>query len=477
MYRLIGPKSLIFICLTLIAIFFVSSVPYYFSQLRIMSVVSLLVGEVALSFIPVIILFPKATLVQALILGVIYLLSTLMICFGAWGVNALGWTGQLSFVIRAGQFYLNTLALFTANFFALIILMLNFKLKYDEELTKEAKNARNPFSKDINPPSFNRPKFTESEQKSSKQKSSSSTFSTKSSLDEDFWKPFEFEPEISTTSHKLPEESSGNLFSTELKDIHPEEKSLDSEFQQEDDTVSTKETIQAEKPKSAQLSSSQPTDIKNEIAAIFEQYSSLDSIKKITSTKTDKPSKNKFDQERRKKRQKDKSTMSIKVEGEGDVHEATFRQLSEEEKIDDIKEELLASLKSELKKELEDEPNEPTQEDLDLLAKNLAELSRNEKIHGSLYANLNGNLILDNVKENHQFPTDVSKDLSQLFNNTNKQISKTKQGNLLHILLESSNGTLILANTDDMLLAVKSNATKETDIGQHLKEITELEGE
>ena len=100
MYRLSGPNIIIFIPLLVLGIIVAALTPHYFIQSRIISLTSLLIGEIGLSFIPVIALFPRATFIQAIVLAVIYLLTTLVTCLAAWGINSLGWPGEYSFLIK-----------------------------------------------------------------------------------------------------------------------------------------------------------------------------------------------------------------------------------------------------------------------------------------------------------------------------------------------------------------------------------------
>ena len=80
MYRLSGPNIILFIPLLIIGIFVVALTPHYLIQSRIISLAALLIGEIGLSFIPVIALFPKATLIQAVVLAIIYLLHLQFVC-------------------------------------------------------------------------------------------------------------------------------------------------------------------------------------------------------------------------------------------------------------------------------------------------------------------------------------------------------------------------------------------------------------
>ena len=537
MYRLSGPNIIIFIPLLILGIFVVALTPHYLMQLRIISLAALLIGESGLSFIPVIALFPKATLIQAAVLAVIYLLTTIGICFAAWGMNVLGWPGEYSFLIKNDEFQINTFALFISNIFSFIILITNYRLTYDEELTKKTKGAiqekkRNSFG-GANKPKLNRPNFEEAAKspETAERLKTSRFKGTDNNLDEEFWRPFEFESEISKTPENLPEESSGKLFakSKETKEVKKESEFFDNDefsegfeesFPRDETTNQSYKTI--EKPKPIQVSPFPPSNIKDELTAIFEQYSSLDAVKKITSSKSEKNIKKKVE-EGKKPYSLPKQQMSIKVEGE-DVHEASFRQISDAEKIEEIKEslkkeleeeiklkmihesvkdspepkeniiesiknikeELIESLKTEIKKEFSEmemqelpslEEFPVSNEEIEILHQKLGEINKSDKIVGSMYLNYNGNVLSENWNKKIELFENMPQKVCQLFNQFNKQINKTKQGGLLHILLESKNGTLVMANSDNKLLAVQSKGTGEVYMGQLLKQLSEFEEE
>ncbi|OGI07049.1 MAG: hypothetical protein A3I68_08680 [Candidatus Melainabacteria bacterium RIFCSPLOWO2_02_FULL_35_15] len=517
MYRLSGPNIIIFIPLLVLGIIVAALTPHYFIQSRIISLTSLLIGEIGLSFIPVIALFPRATFIQAIVLAVIYLLTTLVTCLAAWGINSLGWPGEYSFLIKDDEFQINIFALFVSNIFSFILLITNYKLTYDEELTKKNKQAIKDRKKglfsNINKSKLNRPHFEEAIKSTSESTEAFKTPRTKSldkDLDEDFWKPFEFEPEGDKTAKNLPEESSGKLFAEEIeiKDIKKE-----SEFFDDDESAKKFNDTPAyqtiEKPKPIQISPFPPSNIKDELAEIFEQYSSLDAVKKITSSKSEKPYKRKTERESKKPYSLSESQISVKVEGE-DIHEASFRQISDAEKIEEIKEtlkreleqeikskppapnepkeniiesiksikeELIESLKIEIKKEFSEiEPAAVSNEEREILKQRLKEVNNTDQVLGSVYLQYNGNVLSENWNEKPELfdSENVPQKITQLFNQFNKQINKTKQGSLLHILLESKNGTLVMVNEEDKLLAVQTKGTGEVYMGQLLRKLSEV---
>lgn len=547
MYRLSGPNIIIFLPLFLIGIITVAFSPHYLIQSRIVSFGSLLIGEIGLSFIPVIALFPKASLIQAAVLASIYMLTTIATCFAAWGINSFGWPGEFSFVLKGNEFTLNTYALFIANIFSFFLLVTNYRLTFDEELGKERSAAQHKrgkgFFSNLTKPKLNRPVFTEGTPPSLQgiEKPKTQKFkSSETKMDEEFWKPFEFEPEINKSSETLPEESSGMLFS---KKTETEEKKKESEFFDDEesgekfiDPFSDFESSQKpiEKPKPIKISPLPPSNIKEELGAIFEQYSSLDAVKKITSSKSDKEPKKEPERKSRQEIKKPYSLpkpqiqMSVKVE-ESDIHEASFRQISEAEKIEEIKEslkkeleeelklkmlsesskevqkeiiepkeniiesiknikeELIESLKSEIKKEFseiesqESQTTEPkavdfSEEELEIMDENLKDISTHEQVSGSIFLSYHGNVLSQNWNsEEVKLSENANKEISLLFNQANKQINKTKQGSLLHILLESEKGSLIVADSSEKLLAVQSKGTGEVYLGQLLRKLSELE--
>ena len=522
MYRLSGPNIIFFIPLLVIGIIAVALTPHYLMQSRIISLTSLFISNLGLSFIPVIALFPKATFIQAIILAIIYLLTTLVICFGAWGINALGWPGEYSFLLKDGEFSINTFALFVSNIFSFIILVTNYKLTYDEELTKKSTDLirdkqKNSFG-GTSKPKLTHPHFEETTTKSSTERlKPAKTRISGNDIDEEFWKPFEFEPEINETLKNLPEESSGKLFAKETKEPKKESEFFDDnespkEFKDQFTNIELDNPIHKtiEKPKPIQISPFPPSNIKNELAAIFEQYSSLDAVKKITSSKSEKSSKDRAKKESKKPYSLPKSQISVKVEGE-DIHEASFRQISDAEKIEEIKEslkkeieqeiksklihetskdphepkeniiesiknikeELIESLKSEIKKEFSAISND----ELEALQEKLKELNKTDQIMGVMYLNYNGNVLSENWNEKlESFESEnMPKKISQLFDQFNKEINKTKQDGLLHILLESKNGTLIMVNEENKLLTIQAKGTGEVYMGQLLRKLSEFE--
>src|SRR3989338_11458078 len=122
MYRLIGPKLILFIPIVVLGIFIVAFIPSRYGAERILSFTALLMGEAGLSFIPILALYPKATPIQAGLLAVIYFFITFIICFSAFGINGLGWPGNYAFALRDGNFVINTFALFAANIFSTLAL-------------------------------------------------------------------------------------------------------------------------------------------------------------------------------------------------------------------------------------------------------------------------------------------------------------------------------------------------------------------
>lgn len=509
MYRLDGPKFFLFFPLILIGIFLVALSPHYLLQQRIISLSALFIGEMGLSFIPVIALFPKASFFQALTLASIYLSTNLLICFGAWGINTFGWPGQFSFDVKYGELHLNTYSLFIANLFAFAILISNFKLIYDEELTKQQrsiprKKGVSLFAK-FSKPTLSRPDFGEAAKASSKTPDKESLKPKQkgdSEFEEEFWKPFEFEPEINKAPEKLPEESSGSLFSGEENISRKEEGAniFDSE------TILEEPAIKPEKPKAIQISPLPPSNIKEELSAIFEQYSSLDAVKKLSSAKPGGTAKPKSEREKRKFASKEKPEISVNIEGQ-DIHNASFRHISEAETIEEIKEtlkkeieeshgdsqeniiesirnikdELIESLRTEIKKEITEEVKplrekmeEVNEEEVFILQENISNLLEDKSISGASYIDRSGSVLTEEWLNEDSLGTSPEV-LTQLATDLNQRINETNQGNLLHVLLESKDGIIVIANLEDKILAVKSRETNERYIGQLLTSISETE--
>lgn len=529
MYRLTGPNIVFFIPIIVIGIIVAAITPNYFGATRILSLLSLVIGEAGMSFIPVLALFPKARPVQAIILAVIYFFTVILICYAAWAINNFGIPGKFAFLWKEGEFHINTYSLFAANLFSLLALITNFRLIYDEELTKElqTKGTKNKYSQGarftgFQRPLLKRPEFKEKPRFASEKKESFETRSRfQSNFEEDFGKPFEFEPETLVSPESLPEESSGALFAE--KEII--QKPTTSEFF--DDEVSVK-TL--EKPKPIQANPFPPSNIKNDLAAIFEQYSSLDAVKKLTSGRTSKQvhyqkkrEPEKYERKSRKPYElpKESSNISVHIEGE-DIHEASFRQISEKEKLQEIKEELkkeltppqeskeeiiqsiktikdelIESLKEEIKKEFTEkeekevkklpeaikeipqetqkEEEKITEEEITALQETLTHLNKEAKITGSIFLNKRGDVITENWKGKPALHKEADKTIASLFNSINSQISKTNQGALSHILLESENGTLVLADINENILTISTSGTSEADSGQILRVLSEIE--
>lgn len=541
MYRLTGPNLILFVPIVLIGIIFCSITPNYFGASRILSLLSLLIGEAGMSFIPVLALFPKARPLQAILLALIYFFTTILICFAAWAINNFGFPGKYAFMWKDGEFNLNTYSLFVANLFSLISLILNFRLIYDEELTKEIqlRGTKNKYSQKsrftgFQKPLLKRPEFKQNPGFSSAKKENYETKSKfKKDFEEDFGKPFEFEPETLISPESLPEESSGGLFAEkETKSKPTTSDFFDTEGPEEETSIkftSGISTVKApkveiqEKPKPIQVSPFPPSSIKDDLAAIFEQYSSLDAVKKLTSGRSSKQTQYQKKTRHSKNKpyelpkEKESSQISVHIEGE-DIHEASFRQISEQEKLQEIKEELkkeltpppqeskeeiiqsiktikdelIESLKEEIKKEFTvekpkeitkettEEPEEEekiTEEEISDLQETLNKINKEPKVTGSFFINKNGELIVETWKEKPVLHKEVDKTISQVFNSLNNQINKTNQGSLSHILLESENGTMVLANiyNDNKILTVSTTGTTPSDSGQILRVLSEIE--
>ena len=534
MYRLSGPNLIIFIPIVIIGIVCVTLTPTYFNVTRVLSLFALLIGEAGLSFIPILAFYPKARLVQAIILAIIYFFTTLIICFSVWGINGLGIPGESAFLIKDSEFHINIYALFASNLISLIVLILNFKLVYDEELTKEfrAKN-KNKYQHQQSFAGFSqarpkRPDFDNIKESVTSDKVTHKPFN-EPGLEEDFLKAFEFEPQSDFSPESLPEESSGKLFYSDAL-----EKSSEAE------------TIE-KKIESKKANPFPPQNIKDDLQAIFEQYSSLNAVKKLTSGITDKPHLKRKEYEKRSTRKPyilPKTQMSVEIKDE-DVHEASFRPLNEQDKLNEIKEELKKELKAEIQKEKKDESEktedktqekiytkeeslqtknveeikedliksikdelieslkqeikkelimdenikdkpliksdetlvqeEEEEDDIKELEQQLGYINNEAKLNGSIFLKQNGTIIAENWKEKSVLHKEDYTNLLNEFNFLNKQINKTNQGSVYHILLESDNGTLVLANSEDKLLTVYSKGTGEANSGQILRTLIEAE--
>ncbi len=526
MYRLSTPNLLIFILLVAIGIILTSLTPNYFGATRILSFISLAIGELGMSFIPVIALYPKASPLQAILLALIFFITTFTMCVAAWGINSFGWPGDYAFQWKDGEFYVNTYALFVSNIISLASLILNFKLIYDEELTKEkhknAKYKRSNF-KGFKKSLLKRPLSSEfkqpTPQATSKERSPSPSRIRRENEEEDFGKPFDFtSDEVEVSEDKLPEESSGSLFSKEdtfsppqdedtffsskpsaIKLEDPpfeslEEHDEDLPFSEErpkslfEDLTATKEKIEKPEPIKLEGSLKVPSDIKNDLAAIFEQYSSLNAVKKLTSDISEKyisNSEKRFRRERNIERDKNRDKERVKISISDDVHEASYRPVSEKETMKEIKEslkgelkdELIESLKSELKREIADEKiNLEIKEDLDELKKKLSLINRNQKILGSLFLTKTGEVVTEEWNDINS-KSISGQTIADVFNVYSTEISKTNQGGLNHLLLESKKGTIILVEYNNKILTILSEGTGEIYTGQILRTLSEIEEE
>lgn len=580
MYRLVGPKLIIFIPIVIIGVIVVAITPNYFEATRILSFSALIIGEAGLSFIPVLALYPKASPLQAGILAIIYFFTTFIICFAASGINSFGWASKFAFTLSDGEFLVNTYALFVANLFSFGALILNFKLLYDEELAKSLQDKERGYKKKFSFESFQKPllrqptfESTTKSVKPTKSEFSEKKVKSEDPFEDDFLKPFEFEPEITTTPENLPEESSGKLYAADTRtkkdlsdffeDQLPSEKLSSGSKSTSSFTDIHAKQMEEQKPKQSQSTASPfpPSNIKDDLQAIFEQYSSLNAVKKLTATKSEKlyPRKKLQDKSKEKTNKKDIETLT----GSGDIHEAIYRQVSEDEKLQEIKDEfkkeleeklqsklteetqkkeeeikktqetkeeivqsiekikeqlkdeyekklqyaklaeeeerekeakkssevkeeiiqtignikneLLESLRKELKSESKEESKkEISDEEKEVLEDMLVTINK-ELNARSAFLNMNGDVLVENWIDKQVLHEQVDGSLAELFNSINKQTIKTNQGNLLHILLESENGTLALANIENKILTICTDGTGETFSGQILRTLSEIE--
>jgi predicted regulator of Ras-like GTPase activity (Roadblock/LC7/MglB family) len=538
MYRISAPNFLILSIVIVVGIILTSATPNYFGSTRILSFISLIIGELGMSFIPIIALYPKANPSQSIILAFIFFISTFIMCVASWGVNSLGWPGDFAFQWKDNEFYVNTYSLFVANIVSLASLVINFKLIYDEELTKNFHNGKKgrPAFRGFKKPLLKRPdpgSTTSFSQRTSSSSggSTSTSFSNKQKResDDDFGKPFDFTPdEAEVRADKLPEESSGKLFVAESeirveeKTYKPNNEGLDSgdvfgnspffqdeelrvsNFDEEEEKVEfsaksgspsggklaqTEEKIEKPKPINIESSIKLPSDAKKDLAAIFEQYSSLNAVKKLTTGISEK---HKLSRERK---------LSKKVIFE-DVHEATFRPLSQaEEQIEEIKEslkkesreELIESIKDELKEELREsfknemkqnlpivESEEVDEDDADNadnfdIKNTLENVNKVKSVLGSFLLDDKGNVLVEEWNGNSFNLDNVKLAILHLFKKFKNETSNINQGQLNHLLLETDQGTLVLAAKGNKVLCIHSEGTGEVFSGQILRTLSELE--
>ena len=69
----------------------------------------------------------------------------------------------------------------------------------------------------------------------------------------------------------------------------------------------------------------------------------------------------------------------------------------------------------------------------------------------------------------------MCKAIAGLFSTINKNMTSTNQGKLLHVLLESEEGTLVLAETKNKILTISAAGTGEASSAQILRAISEIE--
>ncbi len=548
MYKLIGPKFILFAPLVIIGILAVAFLPNYYNISRILSFSALIIGEAGLSFIPILTLYPKASPGQAALLAIIYFFTIFIICFAASGINNLGWTSDYAFTIKDGEFVVNIVSLFAANIFSLLTLVLNFKLVYDEELAKSIhmkkqqagykdKSRFAPFQRtNFEKPLLNQPSSERSSKFSGKTQSGKKS-EKRENLDDDpfkddFLKPFEFESDTES-KEDLPEESRGKLYSPTKKvkakssDFFVDEsefKNYEGSIPDDDfpDLTTTAPPIKKpesvlEKPKPIQQSNIfPPSNIKDDLQAIFEQYSSLNANKKLTAIKSEKlnPKKTIYEKVAEKQSKLTESPISVKIAGE-DIHEATYRQISEEEKLEEIKEKLKAEfeeklqtklteeiqkkdeviqksekekeeiiqsiekvkeqLKEELKKEIMQVEDTITEEEIEHLKEILNGINKNLKINGAFFTNESGDIVAEYWNNKQVLHKEETLAISNLAKSVTNQFSKTNQGIMLHMLLESENGTLALAEFENKILTIHTNGTGETFSGQILRTLSEIE--
>ena len=554
MYRLNGPNLVIYIPLVIIGLIIVTFIPNYFPATRYLSFISLAIGELGLSFIPVLVFYPKATLQQTLLLASIYFSTIAIICFTSWGFYSVGLINTFAFAWNEDKFLVNTYSLFIANIFSLACLILCFKLVYDEELAKEShlksKNVRQAkkfgFGGFSNPllrrPTFDTrtnptPISTHKEIKH-KKSSTSEDFLFENELE----RPFDFEPESESSVSVLPEESSGKLHTDK------EEESLGNFFNDEiteqqvkksDSSTDVEDNINPFTKESEQESTfTPPKDIKDELNAIFEQYSSLNAIKKLTTSKsTDKTEKKTTRKPRRPYvLPKDAQDMSVEIEStEGEIHEASFRQISEKETIEEIKHDLMEEINKELLKKLEEKTSqikdsvgktEVLKEDIIESIKNIkqdlleslkeemkpkhddmkiAEPKKEEKtseeeveieedntelesilnhlkntepnITGAVFLNPKAKVLAECWAKGKRpiIQNEQNISLLQFFNNTSNEIKRTGQENLFNILLESEEGTMVLTKLENKLLTVYTEGKGEIFTGKILRAVSNVE--
>lgn len=536
MYRLIGPRLVFFLTIIVIGVIVVTIIPKYYGAIRVLSFSALLLGEAGLSFLPVLALYPKATPFQAAMLAIIFFFTTFIICFSSSALNSIGIIPGTAFAFKSNEFVINTHSLFAANLFSFLALIINFRLVYDEELTKAVISKRKeapykmrsfmPFQKTL----LARPVGPEIGTRSAttKRKKTEKKSLAYDPFEDEFTKPFEFETEGTAISpENLPEESSGKLFAP--KKVVPAESS---EFFEEEGNPfgGIVETIPKKSPKEA--SPFPPSNVMEDLQAIFEQYSSLNAVKKLTATKSEK-----LQEYQKRKLEKPRSEI-VKEERKqdqeagGEVFDATYRQITEEEKLlelkeelkkqleeelhekllrekeekgevkerkteskeevlesietikDELKRELIESLKEEFKKEVVQSKldsgearakKEISKEEADKYKDKVRMLKEDPAYRGLMFLDMDGNVIFEDWVQKQVLQGPITNSLTRLFELTGNEISKTSQSKLLHMLLESGDGTLLIALLQNQLLTVHTVGTGEAHTGSLLRKTSEIE--
>jgi len=370
------------------------------------------------------------------------------------------------------------------------------------------------------------------------------------------------------------------------------------------DTLDLHETRRETSTQQKPSSPFPPSDIKGDLQAIFEQYSSLNAVKKLTSTKVEKKS---LFQKRKQaenhaaqipKIESKEQPIPIKEKEDEVIFDATYRQITEEEKLAEIKEELkkqlkeeleqqalvkeeeknkeelsqsiqtlrnelkreleeklqeklvseaeqkeeeknkedflnqsIQTLRNELKKELEEklqeklaseaekeevaqklpeikeelikslkieileslkeelkkeiiipeqkiQKEEPkiNQEDIKKMSELLRTLNNTVKCTSTMFLDYSGNLLVRGETDKRVIQEDSCKVIGNLFSTINKNIASTNQGKLLHVLLESEDGTLALAELKSKMLVMSTEGTGEGSSAQILRALSDLEG-
>lgn len=482
---------------------------------------------------------------------------------------------KYAFAIKDGDFIINTFSLFTANIFSALALISNFKLLYDEELTKNFISKQKSSYKTkqrfflSEKPLLQQPVTGSTVKESPKQKKEEvkKPKIKSDSFEDDILRPFEFQPETEDVNiETLPEESSGKLFSPKKKDTGKTSDFFDEEENEQmlfKDTLDLHETRRETPARQKPSSPFPPSDIKGDLQAIFEQYSSLNAVKKLTSTKIEKKS---LFQKRKQAENhateipriesKDESA-PIKEKEDEVIFDATYRQITEEEKLAEIKEELkkqlkeeleqqalvkeeeknkeelnqsIQTLRNELKKELEEklqeklaseaeqeeatqklpeikeelikslkieileslkeelkkeiiipeqkiQKEEPkiSQEDIKKMAELLRTLNNTVKCTSTMFLDYSGNLLVKGETDKRVIQEDSCKVIGNLFSTINKNIASTNQGKLLHVLLESEDGILALAESKSKILTMSTEGTGEGLSAQILRALSDVE--